>query len=698
MVRFAHKSQRRNAKSVISALIFRLSVFNTDFYVKKYVIKIIHLMIRGLKMKKIFSVLLTALFLLLTLCGCGVENTGWKKGDKTVFIYMCGSNLETKQGLAGKNIDEILTASVGDDVNIVIETGGAATWRSHNIDNNALQRYEVAGGSLNLIESLPNGNMGESETLGNFLKWGMENYPAEHNMLVFWDHGGGSAKGVCFDENYSFDSLSLAEIKEALDGAGLKGKFDFITFDACLMATIEVVSLMRDYAEYMIASEEIVPAGGMDYKTMCEAFDSDNSYEDIGKIICDSFMNKCEKTGKDAYSTLSLFDLSNADELVKQFNVCSAFMNRMANTENFFSHLTAAAKKCEKFGLDNPFDDSSNMVDMVNFFDLAWDEGLSMVDLISAVNKAVPYTVNSGSRSNEGVSFYYPITYNAQEVEEYVSLSVSEEYSNFLKEHFCNVPDIPIEFIDRGSVSESGAFSVSLTKESYAYLAAIDFMLMKTDDDGTRHIMCTNNDIDKDYDNMVFKSNFRGVTLAFKGRRIYCSALSNTNDFLTFETPVKINYDREPFKDVDSATLQYGFVWDESMFNNGYYVMSGIRKGPDENGIPDNTIYDLQDDVKISLLTEKIIKDGTVKDVYGEEFECGELTFDKDITEMPLDGSEYQYVFFATDIFGNVYYSDMATMRMKYTYDELLKNPLPDRTPAADITNIEPFDLQISVK
>jgi hypothetical protein len=32
---------------------------------------------------------------------------------------------------------------------------------------------------------------------------------------------------------------------------------------------------------------------------------------------------------------------------------------------------------------------------------------------------------------------------------------------------------------------------------------------------------------------------------------------------------------------------------------------------------------------------------------------------------------------------------------MKYTYDELLKNPLPDRTPAANITNIEPFNLEI---
>ena len=37
----------------------------------------------------------------------------------------------------------------------------------------------------------------------------------------------------------------------------------------------------------------------------------------------------------------------------------------------------------------------------------------------------------------------------------------------------------------------------------------------------------------------------------------------------------------------------------------------------------------------------------------------------------------------------------MATMRMKYTFDELLENPLPDRTPAADVINIEPFDLEI---
>ena len=612
---------------------------------------------------------------------------------------MCGSDLETKQGLAGKNIDEILSANIGNDMNIVIETGGAQTWRSHDIDNEAIQRYEVSGGELRLLDSLPQANMGEAETLADFLIWGQNEYNSEQNMLVLWDHGGGSAKGVCFDENYSFDSLSLTELKEALDAAKLNKKFDLITFDACLMATIEVISIMRNYADYMIASEEIIPGGGMDYKAICEAFTSDSKIEDIGKKICDAFMDKCKKTGKDIYSTLSLIDLSKTEVLVKQFNTCAAYMNRMSETKNYFTRIIAAAKRCEKFGIENTFDGSSNMVDLGDFFGEAWDNHIVTgnddiyLALLSAMDDAVPYIVNSGKRSNRGISFYYPITYDKAEVEDYVTLSVSDEYEKFLKNHFCDVPDVPIEFTDKGSISENGAFSISLTKESYAYLAAIDFMLMKNDSDGTRHILCTNNDIDKDYDNMNFKSNFRGVTLALNGHRMYCSALSNTNDFLTYETPVVVNSDREGLKDIEQATLQYNFFWDENEFNNGHYMMAGIHKNPDENGIPDNYIYQLESDVKLKVLTEKIIKDGKTQDVYSEEFEVGEL-YDEGspaITEMPLDGNEYQYVFFATDIFGNVYYSDMATMKMKYTYDELLKNPLPDRTPAADITSIEPY-------
>lgn len=43
----------------------------------------------------------------------------------TIFINMCGSNLESKQGLAGKDIDELLSADIPENVNVVIETGGS---------------------------------------------------------------------------------------------------------------------------------------------------------------------------------------------------------------------------------------------------------------------------------------------------------------------------------------------------------------------------------------------------------------------------------------------------------------------------------------------------------------------------------------------------------------------------------------------
>lgn len=85
-----------------------------------------------------------------------------------MFIYMCGSNLETKQGLAGKNINEILSAET-DDLNIVIQTGGAQTWRSHDISESAAQRYEVRNGELVLLDTLTQLNMGEAQTLTDFL-------------------------------------------------------------------------------------------------------------------------------------------------------------------------------------------------------------------------------------------------------------------------------------------------------------------------------------------------------------------------------------------------------------------------------------------------------------------------------------------------------------------------------------------------
>ena len=84
------------------------------------------------------------------------------------------------------------------------------------------------------------------------------------------------------------------------------------------------------------------------------------------------------------------------------------------------------------------------------------------------------------------------------------------------------------------------------------------------------------------------------------------------------------------------------------------------------------------------------IKDGRTEEIFGEEFTLSEKF--GEISELPLDGQTYQYVYVITDIFGSSFFSDMATFEMQYTYGELLENPLPDDSYAAMVTGIEPYD------
>ena len=605
--------------------------------------------------------------------------------DKTLFIYMCGSNLETKKGLAGKNIDEILSAEINEDMNIVIETGGAVEWQSHGIDSSAVSRYEVIDGQLSLVEKLDTASMGDQGTLTDFLIWGQENYPSEHNMFIFWDHGAGPTEGVCFDENYNFDSLTLQELSSAFEEAGLSKKFDIIGFDACLMASIEAAAIVKDYADYMIASEEIEPSGGWDYKALTEAFGSDKESLEVGKIVCDTYMEKCKANGKDLLSTLSVIDLSYTDKMISELeNTVLKFFKSNTGSSRF-SSIIQAIKRSEKFGGSKAYQGSSNLIDVVDLADSFLEyEPAEADDFFSTAECFVPYNVDSETRNTGGVSFFYPLVYDRQAIENIISLGINKPYCDFLTDYFLNAPDTTIEYADSGSVADDGAYSVSLTPESISYISSVDFILSNTDDDGTQHIIYTDSDINADWKSLSFKSNFRGVCLNLDGHRLFYTTISNTREYVNFSSPVMINGKR--------TNLQFAFVDDESYFNSGYYVIYGAWGGYDENGLPDGDVEPLKKGDKIQVVTDVTMENGMPKEHYSEEFTIGENG--GEISELPLDGKEYQYTYVMTDIFGYTFISDMATFEMTLSYDELLNNPLPDGSYAAKVTDIKPNTIE----
>ena len=277
---------------------------------------------------------------------CEVNVVEQFKSKWTVMVYMCGSDLESdvKERLATSDITEILSVdNKPDNVNIIIETGGAKSWApTYNIDKNYLQRWHVDNKQLILDASLTKANMGKSDTFQSFLEWGLTEYPAEKTGVILWNHGG-AMRGVCYDENYRDDSLLNSEVKSALSNAFINtnqiDKLEFIGYDACLMQVQDIAEFNSQYFNYMIGSQEAEAGEGWDYDTWIDDLYNDSSTETILEEIVDGFIADNGGTTVDNYEgeiadqVISYLDLSNITEYKEAWeNMATALQEKFSSS------------------------------------------------------------------------------------------------------------------------------------------------------------------------------------------------------------------------------------------------------------------------------------------------------------------------------------------------------------------------------
>lgn len=241
----------------------------------------------------------------------GTEIIGDNRDKVTVMIMLNGSNLETDYGCATADLKEILAADLSDNVNVVIQTIGTKKWQVDGISSSTSQRYLVTDGKLTRIENnLGDLDIGDSDTLRDFVSYCGKNYPANRNMLILWNHGGGIIYGYGYDDSsyFSDDSLNVDEIQRALSEAGVY--FDFIGFDACIMGGLETACALYDFSDYLIASEDFESSDGWEYTRWLSALGQNSSIStpDLAKIICDDFVT--ESKGADSDGILALIDLA----------------------------------------------------------------------------------------------------------------------------------------------------------------------------------------------------------------------------------------------------------------------------------------------------------------------------------------------------------------------------------------------------
>jgi Clostripain family len=181
-------------------------------------------------------------------------------------------------------------------------------------------------------------DMGNPETLRQFLSWGIKAFPADHYAVVIWDHGGGW-KYIIKDDT-SGSRMSIAGLASAMNSAAVElgrgRKFDITVFDACLMSLVEVADQLTPVTDYVVASEQSVNSTGFPYDLMLQRLVADPSVTsgDYARGIADDYYTFNIQSNSKSVLTVAAIDESKLGPLVSSIDDLSVTL--IANMAAFY--------------------------------------------------------------------------------------------------------------------------------------------------------------------------------------------------------------------------------------------------------------------------------------------------------------------------------------------------------------------------
>lgn len=219
----------------------------------------------------------------------------------TVLIYANGNN-ELEPEMVQMLQDVCKTDCFG-DMNLVIEIGRidrqcVRIIRPGELIANAtdnwcgVRRYRVSNHSVHLIEDLGNQNMADPMKLYEFIRWGMETFPAEHFMLVLEGHGA-SYIGVMTD--YSQNQpyiMGTAEMCKAIQCGSTMAhkKIDILVLDMCYMNGIEVLYELGkepvNPVQHVLTYIEEGPFKGLQFDLMLSVLQRNSALKNTEELLC----------------------------------------------------------------------------------------------------------------------------------------------------------------------------------------------------------------------------------------------------------------------------------------------------------------------------------------------------------------------------------------------------------------------------
>jgi hypothetical protein len=202
-----------------------------------------------------------------------------------------------------------------------------------------------------VIEDLGLVDMGDYHALQDFVKWGVEHYPADHYFVEVWNHGGGwyasqqAKQGLRSNaaplNDISYDDISGNAITTKQLGAAMSyaaniigHKVDIYGSDACLMSMIEVATEMSDSVNYFVGSQEVEPGMGWPYSDLLRRWNetANATPSDVSKILVNAYVKAYRegidgRSGPVTFSALDLNKLNSLNEAVTRLSLSIQNLN-----------------------------------------------------------------------------------------------------------------------------------------------------------------------------------------------------------------------------------------------------------------------------------------------------------------------------------------------------------------------------------
>jgi len=260
----------------------------------------------------------------------------------TFLLYMAAAN--DLHASAWSDVQKMMHVGSNENVNILVYL----TLQEDNQPKTTVKLY-IEKGSVKQIGETMVRDSGDVVTLQEALQWACIDYPSDHIAIVLWGHGSGAlnrSRGVCYDfdtEHYVTDRNCVQAFAWVRDNVRDGQKFDVIAFDAPFLGSIEIAYTLSDCADYMVASEGIIPGDGYAYSYMLDQLVM-QTYDPLSfaQLMVNASQRECAK--KSDY-TLSAIDLNALQPLVDNCNAVAQILTTqlMGNKK---ANVRGVLKKC----------------------------------------------------------------------------------------------------------------------------------------------------------------------------------------------------------------------------------------------------------------------------------------------------------------------------------------------------------------